>query len=72
MTKKTYTVLKAALRMDGVDYSEGDDVALEPGQAQKLLGTFVEEKTATSSKGIAPAAAPALAASGKAKAADGL
>jgi len=43
MTKKTFTVIKT-LKVDGVELVAGDDVSLEPGQAQALLGTFVEEK----------------------------
>lgn len=44
MTKKAYTVLKS-VKVDGEEKVQGDEVALEPGQADKLLGVFVEEKT---------------------------
>lgn len=67
MTKKTYTVLKA-VKLGGVELTEGDDISLEPGQAQALLGTFVEEKAP--SKAV-PAAVPAPP-GGKAKGTDGL
>lgn len=70
MTKKTYTVLKA-IKSDGVEHVEGDDISLEPGQAQALLGTFVEEKAPSKiTHHAAPPPAPAV--SGKAKGTDGL
>lgn len=54
MTKKVYTVLKT-VKVGKVELGEGQDVSLEPGQAEKLLGTFVEEKGASTTKGDAPA-----------------
>ncbi len=57
MTKKVFTVIKA-VKVDGVELSPGDDVSLEPGQAEALLGTFVEEKSTP--KTVIPAA-PAVA-----------
>jgi hypothetical protein len=67
MTKKVYTVLKT-VKVGKVELAAGEDVSLEPGQAEKLLGTFVEEKGASATKGDA-SAAPAPKAS---KTSDGL
>jgi hypothetical protein len=50
MTKKTFTVFKA-VKLDGVELAPGEDIALEPGQAERLMGTFVEEKVATKHSG---------------------
>lgn len=72
MTKKQYTVVKT-VKTDGVELGAGEDVSLEPGQAEGLLGTFVEEKSsAPTPKPALPggAAAPASAKGGKAT--DGL
>lgn len=67
MTKKQYTVLKSVKR-DGVELKAGDDIDLEPGQAERLLGTFVEEKTTVTHK----ASGHAATAHKGAKGADGL
>jgi hypothetical protein len=54
MTKKSYTVVKT-VKFEGVELGVGEDVALEPGQADALLGTFVEEKVAAPSKAASAA-----------------
>lgn len=64
MTKKVFTVTKS-VKVDGVELVTGDDVSLEPGQVEALLGTFVEEKSA--SKPVTAAATV-----NKTKGADGL
>jgi hypothetical protein len=64
MTKKVFTVTKS-VKVDGVELVTGDDVSLEPGQAESLLGTFVEEKG--SSKPVTSSATV-----NKTKGADGL
>lgn len=73
MTKKQYTVLKT-VKTDGVEIGAGEDVSLEPGQAQALLGTFVEEKAASAPtpKPALPAAAAPPASVKGGKATDGL
>lgn len=65
MTKKTYTVLKT-VKVNKVERQAEEEVSLEPGQAEKLLGVFVEEKS-TSTKGDAPAPVPKVS-----KSSDGL
>ena len=65
MTKKVYTVLKT-VKVNGVERQAEEEVSLEPGQAEKLLGVFVEEKGA-STKGDASAPAPKVS-----KSSDGL
>lgn len=74
MARKTYKVVKT-VKIDGVEHQANEEVELEPGQAEGLLGTFVEEKTTAapspapsqpSVKGATtPASSPTGAKSGK-------
>lgn len=71
MTKKQYTVLKSVKR-DGVEFNAGEDVDLEPGQAERLLGTFVEEKAPMTQKANAAASSHGVSGNKGGKGTDGL
>lgn len=56
MAKKEYQVTKA-VKIDGEEHGPGDVVALDPSQAEHLLGVFVDEYTPSEKKTPASSAA---------------